>query len=164
MRGLTERTAQMSASELGMSLEKIRRFTREAFPIYEHIGLEILDSEPPIGRCRVDLGVATSNHIGTVHAGVQWMVAELVGGVIAMRNFDTRRYVPVVRSVDIAFKRRALGAVTAEGSVSEDEIRRIQTALDEDGRADFEVEIAITTDAGPVARASGRYHLRENEA
>jgi len=54
--------------------------------------------------------------------------------------------------------------VTAEGGVSEDEIRRIQTTLDEDGRADFEVEIAITTDAGPVARASGRYHLRENEA
>lgn len=78
----------MSAGELGVSLAQIRRLTREAFPIYEYIGLEILDSEPPVGRCRAALGVATAN---------------------------------------------------------------------------FEVEITITTDAGPVARASGRYHLRENE-
>lgn len=146
-----------------MNLEQIRRFTLSAFRIYEFIGLEILDSEPLVGRCRVKLTEATSNHIGTVHAGVQWMIAEVVGGVIAMRNLDTRRYVPVVRSVDIQFERRALGAVTAEGQLSESEFRRIETALAEEGKADFELDIVLATEAGPVTRACGRYHLRDLE-
>jgi acyl-coenzyme A thioesterase PaaI-like protein len=150
-------------SEGQTSLEEIRRFTHGSCPIYEYIDLEILDSEPRIGRCRVEMTEATSNHLGTVHAGVQWMAAEAVGGVIALRNFDPRRYVVVVRSVEIEFERPARGAIAVEACMSEDEFQRIEALLEEVGKADFELDIVIETEMGRVTRAHGRYQLRVRE-
>jgi acyl-coenzyme A thioesterase PaaI-like protein len=144
-----------------MNLEQIRPILRKACPIYEFIGLEVLDSEARVGRCRVELNRETSNHIGTIHAGVQWTIAEAVGGVIALRNFDTRRYVPVIRSVEIQFERRALGALTAEARLSEGEFERVEAELQDNGKADFELQISLATDAGPVTRARARYQLRD---
>lgn len=144
-----------------MNLEQIQRFYLKAFPIYRFIGIEVLDSAPLTGRCKVELTEDTANHIGTVHAGVQWILSEAVGGVIVMRNLDSRRYALVIGSLDIQFKRRAVGSVTATGSLAESEWARVRSELEEDGRSEFELKIDLEGEAGVATQAVGRYHLRE---
>ncbi|HET9877477.1 MAG TPA: DUF4442 domain-containing protein, partial [Mycobacterium sp.] len=43
------------------------------------------------------------NHFGVVYAGVQFTVAEILGGVIAIATFDNAKYFPLVKNVDISF-------------------------------------------------------------
>ncbi len=142
------------------TLQDIRRFMRSSCPIYEHINLEILETAPGAAHCRVAMTEATSNHVGTVHAGIQWIAAEAVGGVIALQNFDLRQTFVVIRAVEIEFIRPAEGSISAEGRLSDEEIDRVDRLLREVGKADFEVDVTIATDAECVTKARGRYQIR----
>ena len=132
-------------------------------PYFSSIRPVFITLEPGYAKAKLKKRRAVTNHLGTVHAGVQWMAAEAVGGVIALRNFDPRRYVVVVRSVEIEFERPARGAIAVEACMSEDEFQRIEALLEEVGKADFELDIVIETEMGRVTRAHGRYQLLVRE-
>ena len=62
------------------------------------------------------------NHFGVVYAGVQFTVAEILGGIIALATFDSAKYYPLVKNVDIKFTGMARTDLRAEASLDEDEI------------------------------------------
>ena len=66
------------------------------------------------------------NHFGVVYAGVQFTVAEILGGIIALATFDSAKYYPLVKNVDITFTGMARSDLRAEASLDEDEIGRIE--------------------------------------
>lgn len=86
------------------------------------------------------------NHFGVVYAGVEFTVAEILGGILALSSFDSATYFPLVKNIDIAFVGMAKSDLRAEASLDEDTIARVTAEAAERGKADFTVE-AVVTDA-----------------
>jgi hypothetical protein len=96
-----------------------------------------------------------------VYAGVQFTVAEMLGGVIAFATFDTAKYYPLVKGVDIKFTGMARSDLRAETSLDEDEIARIEAEAAEKGKADFTLDAVVKDEAGQtVSVTHGLYQLR----
>ena len=101
------------------------------------------------------------NHFGVVYAGVQFTVAEMLGGIIALATFDSAKYYPLVKNVDIKFTGMARTDLRAEASLDEDEIGRIETEAAEKGKADFTLDAVVKDEAGQtVSVTRGLYQLR----
>ncbi|BCO38293.1 DUF4442 domain-containing protein [Mycobacterium heckeshornense] len=101
------------------------------------------------------------NHFGVVYAGVQFTVAEILGGVIALSTFDSAKYFPLVKSVDIEFVGMARSRLRAEASLSEDTIAHVEAEAAERGKADFTLQAVVTdVDGKTVAATRGLYQLR----
>ena len=101
------------------------------------------------------------NHFGVVYAGVQFTVAEILGGVVALATFDPAKYYPLVKNVDIKFTGMARTDLRAETSLDEDEIARVGAEVAEKGKADFILDAVVKDDAGQtVSVTHGLYQLR----
>jgi acyl-coenzyme A thioesterase PaaI-like protein len=101
------------------------------------------------------------NHFGVVYAGVQFTVAEILGGIITLASFDSARYYPLVKNVDIKFTGMARSDLRAEASLDEDEIARIAAQADDKGKADFTLDAVVKDEAGQtVSVTRGLYQLR----
>lgn len=101
------------------------------------------------------------NHFGAIYAGVQFTVAEVLGGAITAASFDTSAFYPLVKSFDISFRAMARSDLRAETTLSEDEIERISAEAAARGKADFVLEAVVTDAEGTtVATSRGVYQLR----
>jgi acyl-coenzyme A thioesterase PaaI-like protein len=101
------------------------------------------------------------NHFGVVYAGVQFTVAEMLGGVVALATFDAAEYYPLVKNVDITFTGMARTDLRAETSLDEDEIARVEAEAAEKGKADFILDAVVKDEAGQtVSTTRGLYQLR----
>jgi acyl-coenzyme A thioesterase PaaI-like protein len=101
------------------------------------------------------------NHFGVVYAGVQFTVAEMLGGVIALATFDPAKYYPLVKNVDISFTGMARSDLRAEASLDEGDIARVEAEVADKGKADFSLEAVVSDDAGrTVSVTRGLYQLR----
>lgn len=101
------------------------------------------------------------NHFGVMYAGVLFTVAEVLGGAISIASFDNAAYYPLVKDLQIFFKRPAKTDVRAKASLSDGEIARIETEAAANGKADFPLEAVVTDASGEtVALTKGLYQLR----
>jgi acyl-coenzyme A thioesterase PaaI-like protein len=101
------------------------------------------------------------NHFGVIYAGVQFTVAEVLGGIIALSTFDTAKYFPLVKNIDIKFVSMARSELRAEAAIDDETIARIEAEAAERGKADFTLEAVVTDAAGQtVATTRGLYQLR----
>jgi acyl-coenzyme A thioesterase PaaI-like protein len=101
------------------------------------------------------------NHFGVIYAGVQFTVAEMLGGVIALATFDAAKYYPLVKNVDITFTAMARTDLRAQASLDDDEIARIEAEVVDKGKADFVLDAVVSDDAGQtVSITHGLYQLR----
>lgn len=101
------------------------------------------------------------NHFGVVYAGVQFTVAEMLGGVIALATFDAAKYYPLVKNIEIKFTGMARTDLRAETSLDEDQIARVEAEVAEKGKADFVLDAVVSDDAGQtVSVTHGLYQLR----
>jgi acyl-coenzyme A thioesterase PaaI-like protein len=101
------------------------------------------------------------NHFGVIYAGVQFTVAEILGGIIALSTFDTSTYFPLVKNVDISFVGMARSELRAEASLDDETIARIEAEAAERGKSDFTLDAVVTdADGKTVATTRGLYQLR----
>ena len=85
------------------------------------------------------------NHLGTVHAGAQFALAEAASGQWLLGRFGDAAgdYLAVVRHVDLKYRRPATGELVARAEVSEDEARQFRDTLERRGRASIEVRVQV---------------------
>jgi thioesterase domain-containing protein len=133
-------------------------------PVLGTLGVRVVEIVP--GRVVTEVPMAgNQNHIGTMYAGVLFSVAEVLGGVIATASFDSTRFYPLVKGVDIRYLKPARTAVRAEASMDDETIRRITDETEHLGKSDYVLEVAVTDEQGTtVARTRGDYQLRRLEA
>lgn len=93
-------------------VEQVNAVMRASIPLMESCRIEIAELEPGYARTTAPFE-GNGNHLGTMYAGVLFSVAEVVGGVMAAVTFDMAKYLPVVKSVNIDFKRPARSDVSA---------------------------------------------------
>ncbi len=129
-------------------------------PAAHKLGIKATEARRGYAAATVPLE-GNGNHFGVVYAGVEFTVAEILGGIIAIASFDAAKYYPLVKKLDIEFTAAARSDLRAEASLDEDELRRIETEAGEKGKADFVLDAVVRDQAGQtVAVTRGCYQLR----
>ena len=90
------------------------------------------------------------NHIGTMYAGSLFTVGEFIGGAIFIASFDYTRFYPIVKAINIQYRRPATTSVTVETTLSTEEINAIQQEADTKGKADWKMNLELKDQAGEV--------------
>jgi len=129
-------------------------------PIAHKMGLKVVEARPGFAATTV-AAEGNGNHFGVIYAGVLFTVAEILGGIIPLITFDTARYFPLVKNLDIQFVAMAKSDVRAEASLDDETIARVEAEAAERGKADFTLEAVVTdADGQTVATIRGLYQLR----
>ena len=132
-------------------------------PLYEDIGLKV-ESLGDVLALSVPVSDANSNHLGGVHAAVQWASAEALGGLAYFAHPEFGDCWIAVRDVSITFKRVARTALRSEAVFDAAMVDDVSAQLASSGRADFELQMKILDTAGEVVTtAVGHYHFRRIE-
>jgi len=129
-------------------------------PIAHNMGVRVVEARPGFAATVVPVE-GNGNHFGVIYAGVQFTVAEILGGIISLSTFDSSKYFPLVKNIDISFVAMAKSELRAEASLDDDTIAQIEAEAAERGKADFTLEATVTdADGKTVATTRGRYQLR----
>jgi acyl-coenzyme A thioesterase PaaI-like protein len=129
-------------------------------PTAHRMGVQVVEARRGYAAATVPVE-GNGNHFGVVYAGVQFTVAEILGGVIAVSTFDNAKYFPLVKNVDIAFVGMAKSLLRAEARLDEETIARVESDAAERGIADFTLEAVVADAEGrTVATTRGLYQLR----
>jgi len=91
------------------------------------------------------------NHVAGPHAGAMFTLGESASGAIVLAAFGDQlsRAVPLAVKADIAYKKLAMGAVTATATLGRP-AAEVVAELDAGTRPEFPVHVAITRQDGAV--------------
>ena len=141
--------------------EMARVFTEEKIDFVRRCGLKAEQLEPGFVRLRMPLA-GNQNHIGTLYAGALFTLAEIPGGALFLTSFDVQRFYPLIKEMNLRFRRPASSDISVEAHLSEEEIARIQAEAEQAGKADYRLELQLRDAAGEVvAETSALYQLRK---
>ena len=145
-----------------MDLVAFEAGAKKNCPIYEFLGLTVLEAENGVFKATIPNSNAAGNHIGIMHAGVLFSLGEFLGGLITARYLDNpHKFQPVVRDLKIDFKAPAMTDITATAYFSADQALEMNAKLEESGRYDFQQKAVLTdTNGTVVAETLGSYALR----
>ncbi|MDP3813813.1 YiiD C-terminal domain-containing protein [Pseudomonas sp.] len=145
---------------MSMPLELIRQLTEEQIAFVQRSGLKAELLEPGHVRLRMPLA-GNQNHIGSMYAGALFTLAEIPGGALFLTSFDAQRFYPIVKEMNLRFRRPATGDIRVEARIADEEIQRLQQQASEQGKADYLLQLQLTDDSGEVvAESRGLYQLR----
>ena len=85
------------------------------------------------------------NHLGTIHAGAQFALAEAASGQWLLSRFgaEAASYLAVVRHADVKFRKPAAGELTAQAEVAPEDVERFLDTLSRRGRGAIEVRVRL---------------------
>jgi acyl-coenzyme A thioesterase PaaI-like protein len=142
------------------TIEQVNEMMRVAIPLVDSCRIEVVELERGYAKTVAPFE-GNGNHFGTMYAGVLFTVAEVLGGVMAAVTFDVARFFPLVKSVEIDFKRPATSDVIAEARLDDATIAAATAAADADGRGPYELHATVTDAQGTVvANTVGQYQIR----
>ena len=129
-------------------------------PTAKSMGVQVVEARRGFAAAVVPVE-GNGNHFGVIYAGVQFTVAEILGGIISLSTFDSSKYFPLVKNIDISFVAMARSELRAEASLDDETIARIEAEAAERGKSDFDLEAVVTdADGKTVATTKGLYQLR----
>lgn len=137
-----------------------RQLTEEQIAFVKRSGLKAEVLEPGYVRLCMPLA-GNQNHIGSMYAGALFTLAEIPGGALFLSSFDSQRFYPVIKEMNLRFRRPALGDIHVEARLDAEQIERLQSEAQSRGKADYLLELQLTDASGEiVAESRGLYQLR----
>lgn len=139
----------------------LKQLLEEKIDFVKRMGLkaEVLE------RGHVELlapAAGNQNHIGSMYAGALFTLAEIPGGALFLTSFNTQRFYPVLKGMNVDFKRPALGDIRVTASLSDAEIQRIEQQAETEGKAPYTLILELKDAQGAVVAISqGQYQLRQ---
>ena len=142
--------------------EIARQFTEDKIAFVKRMNLKSEVLEPGFVRLRVPLA-GNENHIGSMYAGALFTLAEIPGGALFLTSFDASKFYPIVKEMNLRFRRPATGDIVVEARLSAEEIERLQGEAQANGKAEYVLELQLTDGSGEVVALSrGIYQLRKH--
>jgi acyl-coenzyme A thioesterase PaaI-like protein len=142
--------------------EMARVFTEEKIDFVKRSGLKAELLEPGHVRLRMPLQ-GNQNHIGSMYAGALFTLAEIPGGALFLTSFDVQRFYPVIKELNLRFRRPASSDILVEASLSAEQIASIQGEIEREGKAEYRLELQLTDSNGEVVAISqALYQLRRH--
>lgn len=129
--------------------DMIKAHLDAAVPFANLVGVKLLEIADGTATAELEQRRDVSNHIDSMHAGAMFTLGEAasgaaVAGALAPVILDMR---PVAATGQIAFKKVALGTLTAHAKTSRDGAALMQ-AIKDDGKVAFDVTVDIRDAAG----------------
>ncbi len=133
----------------------------DTVPFAKRTGVEVVELAERYVKMRMPFE-PNVNHVGIMYAGALFTLAELPGGAIFATTFDYKRFYPIVKDMQIRFRRPATTDVTVEVRLSEEQARDIEERAERDGKADYEWECELRDASGEVVATSKNvYQMRK---
>lgn len=120
-------------------------------PMARTLNLDFLETTPEKAVVALPDQADYHNHVGGPHAGAMFTLGESASGAIVLAAFGDQlsRAVPLAVSADIAYKKLAMGRVTATATLGRP-AAEVVAELDAGERPEFPVAIAIQREDGAV--------------
>jgi acyl-coenzyme A thioesterase PaaI-like protein len=145
-----------------LPVEIARQLTEEQIAFVKRSQLKAEVLEPGFVRLCMPLA-GNQNHIGSMYAGALFTLAEIPGGALFLTSFDTQRFYPVIKEMNLRFRRPATGDIRVEARLAADEIERLQGEANEVGKAEYVLDLELVDVSGEVvAQSRGVYQLRRH--
>ena len=142
--------------------EIARQFTEDKIAFVKRMNLKAEVLEQGFVRLRVPLA-GNENHIGSMYAGALFTLAEIPGGALFLTSFDASKFYPIVKEMNLRFRRPAIADIVVEARLSAEEIARLQREAQTNGKAEYVLELQLTDGSGEVVALSrGIYQLRKH--
>jgi len=144
-----------------LNVSQTNALLRQLIPLYESIGLAV-ERMDDVLECSVPLSPHNRNHLGTMHAGIQWSAAETLGGLLYVAHQKTLGACKIVVSeVNIKFLKPATSRIRARTRFSLDQVLALKTLLDSEGKVSFDLNIELLDDADlVVSTVIAKYRYR----
>ena len=146
---------------MSMPLELVRQLTEEQIAFVKRSGLKAEVLEP--GRVSLLMPLTgNQNHIGSMYAGALFTLAEIPGGALFLTSFDAQHFYPIIKEMNLRFRRPATGDIRVTASLDEAQIQALQKQATEEGKAEYVLELQLIDESGEVvAQSRGLYQLRK---
>ncbi|MFD4624872.1 DUF4442 domain-containing protein [Streptomyces sp. NPDC058475] len=120
-------------------------------PMARTLNLEFVETTPEKAVVALPDQGDFHNHVGGPHAGAMFTLGESASGAIVLAAFGGQlsRAVPLAVSAEIAYKKLAMGPVTATATLGRP-AAEVVAELDAGQRPEFPVDIAIQRGDGAV--------------
>ena len=142
------------------ALEGAKRLLEQGIAFVKNSGMQVEHLARGEVRCLMPFK-GNGNHIGTMYAGALFTLAEMPGGALFLTSFDTARFFPVVKALNLRFVKPAKSDVSVTATLAPEEIGRIEQQATEAGKADFTLSLELKDASGVVVAVSeGLYQLR----
>lgn len=136
-------------------------FTVDTIPFVARSGLQVLEQRRGYAKCVMPIQ-GNGNHVSIMYAGALATLAEFPLGIVYAHTFDVTQVFPIVKDIAVKFVRPAMSDVTVEMTIPELEIQRIEKAVADQGKADFEIQTELKDASGQVvAQGLTTYQLRK---
>ncbi len=143
------------------SMEELKTLVETQFDFLRNMGLKVLVLEPHKVKLMLPMK-GNENHLGILWAGALFTLAEVPGGILVYSTFDTGKFYPVVKEMNIKFLKPGHMDVTIEMALDKAESDRLEAEAAEKGKADFTLNGEILDANGAVIAATqGFYQLRK---
>ncbi|CAD5106510.1 YiiD C-terminal domain-containing protein [Zestomonas carbonaria] len=147
---------------MALPAELARLLTEEKIAFVKRMNLKAEVLEPGYVCLRAPLA-GNENHIGTMYAGALFTLAEVPGGALFATSFDHERFYPIVKELNLRFRRPATGDIHVEARLSAEEIERIQREAELHGKVDYTLELQLRDASDEVvAESQALYQLRRH--
>jgi acyl-coenzyme A thioesterase PaaI-like protein len=149
-----------------MQNREIMEALAAAVPFNRYLGLEYASVGSGSAEIRLLDREEHRNHVGTLHAGALFAVAEAASGAAFVASFAERlaEVVPVVESAEIRFSAPARGTITAHARMTTP-ANVLLEELDRDGRTRPPVEVRLVDAGGKeVAAMSVVWNVKRRKA
>ncbi|UVE18292.1 DUF4442 domain-containing protein [Pseudomonas sp. LS44] len=139
-----------------------RVLTEEKIAFVKRMNLKAEILEPGFVRLLAPLA-GNENHIGSMYAGALFTLAEVPGGALFATSFDHQRFYPIVKELNLRFRRPATGDIHVEARLAAEDIERLQAEAQANGKAEYALELQLRDASGEVvAESRAIYQLRKH--
>ena len=135
-------------------------------PFNGWMNVQVTDLKPGEATCTLDPRRELLNHIGTLHAAVQFGLAESACGVAIASSLPggLRAYTPLITSVNFQYVAALKGTGTARAHIDPDAMKHLLAELDSVGKTRVNVHVEVTGEDGIVAAAGTlEWYVRKNQ-
>lgn len=127
-------------------------------PFVERTGMQRLEERRGHSKLLMPLG-PNANHVDVMYLGAFCVLAEAVAAGPGISILDTERYFPIIKDIAVDFHRMAASDVTAEYTLSEDEMARLLSDLESKGSATYVAQVPML-DADGTEVATGKVTVK----
>jgi acyl-coenzyme A thioesterase PaaI-like protein len=143
------------SNRLTLNLEKLQRVPAKLRPFFLNrtlgnvvpfvgtAGLQFLKLEPGRVELHINNRKHVQNHIHGVHAAAMALLAETATGFVVGMSIPDEK-LPLMKSMKIDYTKRAQGGLTAVATLTDEQIRQIQTTE----KGDVLVNVKVIDESG----------------
>ncbi len=137
----------------------LNRLIAASVPFTSRNGFSVVELREGYLRARL-ARKGNRNHLGTVYAGAQFLLAEIPFGAMALVEFEGR-LIPILRDLHIFYEQPGRTDLEVELTLDSERKARIEQDVAENGRAELLIELELKDTNGEiVARAEANYQVR----